>query len=115
VSEPSGARLLQGVVLNDDVNMTVELCLKTCASSDTATGQPYRYAGVEYGRECWCGDTLDLAGATQGTTPATPSKNLTASACGFACPGNATESCGGSLTMNLFYFDAEKAANQGGD
>lgn len=81
--------------------MTIELCLSTCYN--------YKYAGVEYGRECWCSNTLNLVG----NTGATPAANLTDSSCGFLCPGNATEYCGSSSKMSLFWFDEVKAKGNG--
>ena len=89
VSEPSDGRLLGDQKLNAG-NMTIELCLKTCYD--------YKWAGVEYGQECWCGNTLSLsgsAGATSGT-------NVSDSECSFLCPGNSTEYCGAGVRMSLY-------------
>lgn len=77
--------------------MTIELCLSTCYD--------YKYAGVEYGRECWCGNTLNLVG-NEGASPAS---NVTDESCGFLCPGNATEYCGAGGRMSLFWWDEGKA------
>lgn len=61
----------------------------------------YKYAGVEYGRECWCGDTLNLVG----DVGAVPGGKVGDGDCGFVCPGNSSEFCGGRGRMSLFWFD----------
>ena len=70
----------------------------------------YAYAGVEYGRECWCGNTLNVAG----NSGSTPSKNVTDSQCSFTCPGNSTEYCGAGSKLNLYWFDSVKARKNNG-
>ncbi|KAG4434028.1 hypothetical protein IFR05_010482 [Cadophora sp. M221] len=103
VSEPSSGRLLPTQIENNATSMTIEKCLSRCWN--------YKYAGVEYGQECWCGNTLNLAG----NAGATPSANLTDGGCGFKCPGNSSEFCGAGGAMNLYWFDLVKAvANAGG-
>lgn len=82
--------------------MTIEKCLSRCWN--------YKYAGVEYGQECWCGNSLN----TVGDAGATPSSNLTDSKCGFKCPGNASEFCGAGGALNLYWFDLEKAVRNAG-
>jgi hypothetical protein len=65
-------------------NMTVEMCLDHAAA--------YKYAGIEYGQECWYGNTL-----TPGSTVASSQ-----SACASACLGNAAETCGGGWLLTLY-------------
>ncbi|EPE28663.1 Quinoprotein alcohol dehydrogenase-like protein [Glarea lozoyensis ATCC 20868] len=91
-SEPSSGRLLPSQILNNGTSMTISMCLTACSN--------YLYAGVEYGRECWCGNKLNT-----GTT----SQNLTDSQCNFLCPGNSTEYCGAGSKMSLFWYDRQKA------
>lgn len=64
--------------------MTIEMCLSYASN--------YNYAGVEYGRECWYGNTLD-PGATKAATN-TP--------CSFLCPGNSLEYCGAGNYLILY-------------
>ncbi|OAA49482.1 Carbohydrate-binding WSC [Metarhizium rileyi] len=90
VSEPSNGRLLKSQVLNAK-NMTIEMCLGNC--------NKYRYAGVEYGQECWCGDELNLA---SGGGNSKPGKNVTNTECNFLCPGNHTEYCGAGMRLSLY-------------
>ncbi|KAF6787081.1 fungistatic metabolite [Colletotrichum sojae] len=89
-SEPEIGRLLPAQVLNDGDEMTIDKCLGVCYDK--------RYAGVEYGRECWCGDSLSLGGA-DGTRPAA---NETGTDCSFTCPGNSTQFCGAGSRISLY-------------
>jgi len=51
-----------------------------------------RYAGLEYGRECYCGAYLSIL-----------SEKLNETArCIYACDGNASEVCGGALALTLY-------------
>ncbi|KAL8699377.1 MAG: hypothetical protein Q9201_006035 [Fulgogasparrea decipioides] len=52
----------------------------------------YNYAGIEYGRECWCGDALAPSSA-QATAE---------SQCNKKCPGDATEICGAGNRLTLY-------------
>ena len=103
VVEPVAGRLLSSQVDNNGTSMTIEKCLADCWM--------YAYAGVEYGRECWCGNSLNWAGDIGNRTPG---KNLTdfprGSDCGFLCPGNSSEYCGSGGKLSLFWFDTAKAA-----
>lgn len=98
VSEPSAGKVLPWQLDNNGTAMTIPRCLAVCA--------PYRYAGVEYGRECWCGNALNLAG----NAGATPGANVSDAQCNFPCPGNSSEFCGAGNRLNLYYFDLAKAA-----
>lgn len=60
-----------------------------------------QYAGLEYSRECWCAPYLN-----------TLSEPLDASACDYACEGNTTERCGGSLALSLYNL-TDAAAESG--
>ena len=53
--------------------MTVESCQSTCYAAG------YTYAGVEFGKECWCGKAL------QGPSVNPP---IAATECSVACTGN---------------------------
>ncbi|KAI9148881.1 WSC domain-containing protein [Paramyrothecium foliicola] len=93
VAGPSAGRLVSRQVVNS-VNMTHDMCLEACWM--------YDYAGVEYGRECWCGNgPINWAG----NTGATPGFNTTEKECDINCAGNSTAKCGGRKRLTLFYFD----------
>lgn len=68
--------------------MTLESCAANCTN--------YAWFGTEYGRECYCGATLDSSSSkTSGST--------INGACSKTCGGNSTEICGGGGLLSLFY------------
>ncbi|KAM4059693.1 WSC domain-containing protein [Hirsutella rhossiliensis] len=67
--------------------MTVPLCLGFCANGRTQ----YRYAGLEWSRECWCSQTLSGI-----------STKLDDARCDFPCEGDQDTSCGGSLKLTVY-------------
>lgn len=76
-----GARALPDNLLGAD-NMTAEVCQQHCAG--------YSYFGVEFGRECWCGNSY-------------PSQDMApASDCSFTCAGNDAEICGAGNRINVW-------------
>ncbi|TKA30489.1 hypothetical protein B0A50_02717 [Salinomyces thailandicus] len=77
--------------------MTVSSCLDFCAQGNNGTTM--NYAGIEYGRECYCGQYLSAL-----------SEEIDAPAhCVYACNGNASEVCGGQLAITLYNLtDASK-------
>ncbi|EPS36328.1 hypothetical protein H072_10165 [Dactylellina haptotyla CBS 200.50] len=86
--EPASGRLFpKNTNLNN--NATVGLC------AETGLGNKYIFAGTQYHRECW-----------QGNTPP-PDSNFfpeSASKCTWSCTGDVTQPCGGDgKFMNVFY------------
>ncbi|MCJ1308832.1 hypothetical protein MMC25_002487 [Agyrium rufum] len=63
--------------------MTVELCVSSCKSNG------FRYAGLEYYGECFCGDSVN--------GPAAPETD-----CSYACTGNTSETCGGFDRVSIY-------------
>ncbi|KAI5919076.1 WSC-domain-containing protein [Camillea tinctor] len=93
--EPSmGARALDTLVKADD-QMTVDICLKACRDA------AYPYAGLEYGRECWCGTQPwpDLEDASDPSC---------AMQCDMTCGGNGMQICGGRGAINIYKDTASK-------
>ncbi|KAL8933990.1 MAG: hypothetical protein Q9211_005469, partial [Gyalolechia sp. 1 TL-2023] len=86
----SGRALAKLAAAND--SMTVEICLSACSQNV--------YAGIEYGRECWCGDTL----ASTSVPAAAESE------CSKVCPGNTSQICGAGNRLTL-YTKKSTAAN----
>ncbi|CAH1796230.1 unnamed protein product, partial [Owenia fusiformis] len=82
-------RDLAGGFLTDS-SMTVELCLQYCNEKG------YMYAGLQYWKECYCGNTFGRYGASP------------QSECKFKCSGNNAQTCGGlsinSVHMNISHF-----------
>ena len=70
-----------------DDDMTVEMCAEYCT--------PYQYFGVEYGRECYCGN--DRAA----DSVAAPDAD-----CSFACAGDTSETCGAGMRLNVYTNNA---------
>ncbi|CUS08575.1 unnamed protein product [Tuber aestivum] len=69
-------------------NMTVDMCWGMC--------NQYQYFGLEYSKECYCGDVLQPG-----------SENSTSGAlCNLKCGGNSTIYCGGRSRLNLYQFNA---------
>ncbi|KAK3337173.1 WSC domain-containing protein [Cercophora scortea] len=68
-------------------NMTVETCLGFCATGATR----YKYAGLEFARECWCAQELSVLAKKQAD-----------SECNLPCEGDKTEVCGGSLKLTVY-------------
>ena len=52
----------------------------------------YRFAGVEFGRECWCGNSYssDLP-------------ELSDQHCNMPCSGDASKTCGGYLAIDIYH------------
>ncbi|KAI1498524.1 WSC domain-containing protein [Biscogniauxia marginata] len=80
-NEVSG-RALKEASYADDA-MTLELCASNCAS--------FTYWATEYGRECYCGNTLDVL-----STPAPDEE------CNMVCAGNQYEYCGAGDRLELY-------------
>merc|ERR1719500_426620 len=81
--EDNSSRLLGELQTDDHSNMTPELCQGICAN--------YKYAGVQYAHQCFCGDDEPPA-----------SKVMPRSQCNRACTGNSAIMCGGSWRMNVY-------------
>jgi hypothetical protein len=67
---------------------TVATCIAACKGR-------WRFAGLEYGRECWCGNTLGAIGSVP----------VAVDQCNMPCADNATETCGAGLRLNIYQPD----------
>lgn len=81
-TEATSTRAL-GAASGSDNKMTINTCAAACSGST--------YFGVEYGRECYCGNTLNA-----GSVLANPAD------CSFACPGDSSQSCGAGSRLSLY-------------
>ncbi|KEY68903.1 hypothetical protein S7711_03835 [Stachybotrys chartarum IBT 7711] len=95
-AEPSSGRALDKV--KSDNAMTPQMCESICAESS------YTYAGVEYGKECWCGNVLNAN-----------AKSIAESDCTSKCAGDRTQICGGSKKLNLYQRHSSGGSETGGD
>ncbi|KAM7198966.1 WSC domain containing protein [Rhypophila sp. PSN 637] len=81
-TETGAGRTLAAKGFGDD-NLTLEGCAIGCVG--------YKYWGVEYGRECFCGNTIQ------------PAAELKAdSECNMVCAGNAAELCGAGNRIMVY-------------
>ncbi|GME50293.1 wsc-domain-containing protein [Neofusicoccum parvum] len=64
---------------------TIDLCTQTCASKG------YTIAGLEYGSECWCGNSMNYR-----------ARKTTDQGCTMTCSGNSSQSCGSSYRLSVF-------------
>jgi hypothetical protein len=68
-----------------DDSMTESTCINYC------NGKGYSFAGVEYGRECYCDNRILETGSQKAD-----------SECSFTCPGSSSGSCGAGNRMSVF-------------
>jgi hypothetical protein len=69
--------------------MTLEMCFGDCA------GAGCKYWGVEYGGECYCGNSFGAGSvaALGGNAD-----------CSFTCPGNSLEFCGAGNRLSTYVY-----------
>ncbi|KAI1763016.1 heme peroxidase [Hypoxylon sp. FL1150] len=82
-TEVPGGRALTGAAYANDA-LTLEICASNCSD--------FTYWAVEYGRECYCGDTLDPL-----STPAPDTDCQT-----MVCVGDRFEYCGAGNRLDLY-------------
>lgn len=87
--EPQWDHALTALVLADD-KMTVEKCMTACGAAG------FKYCGLEYGRECWGGNTLDTKNLQLANDPSC------AMQCDMPCGGNPAQMCGGRATVGVY-------------
>ncbi len=78
-------------------NMSLDACESFCVNEGLQTTQntPYKYWGVEYGRECYCSDNL-----------ASGTLRVNDRDCSQVCSGKKQEICGGSSLLSLYQYMA---------
>lgn len=81
----SAAPRTLGATVSVSAAMTIEQCIATCDAAD------FKYAGLEYGSECYCDSVIQLPGAQVDDTD-----------CAMTCTGNAAQTCGGPSRLNIF-------------
>jgi len=83
-TEGTNERALAGSGTSN-VNMTVQSCVSYCQNGG------YKYAGIEYSTECFCGNVI-----------ATTAKTAPASECNMLCGGDKFAYCGGPNRLNIY-------------
>ncbi|KAK0560767.1 hypothetical protein OC861_006141 [Tilletia horrida] len=94
-SDTANPRTLGAYSYIDGSNMSVEACVATCASKG------YPWAGVEYGQECYCDNSL----------PA--NTNTYMAGCTTACKGSINEVCGGTALLSLYALKGTNVTGPG--
>lgn len=84
-TEATGTRALNAATFASDT-MTLEACQAFCSA--------YTYFGVEYARECYCGNTFG-----------TGSTLVADSECSMTCSGSASELCGAGNRLSVYAKD----------
>jgi len=82
-TEATNSRALAGASYFNTESMDLEYCGASCAG--------WKYFGVEYGRECYCGNSFGAGSAT-----------VIATQCSFLCPGDSTEFCGAGNRLSIY-------------
>ncbi|KXX74595.1 putative fungistatic metabolite [Madurella mycetomatis] len=90
-TEGTGARALSGAAFAYD-EMTLESCMTNCTGFD--------YWGTEYGRECYCGNSLHSS-----------STEAPIEECNMACGGDPTEFCGAGNRIELYSTTATRTTS----
>lgn len=81
-------RTLSGASESSD-NMTNERCAAFCAA------RGYKYAGTEWRRECWCGNSVAPTRQPLATLAGLAT-------CDYKCTGDQTQICGGDAWLSLY-------------
>ena len=82
-TEGTNSRALADSRVDNDGGMTLEYC--------AGQMKAYQYFGVEYGQECYGGNSLGVGAV-----------HAPESDCSFPCPGNAYELCGAGSRLQLY-------------
>ena len=85
-TEATAGRALSSAAFADD-DMTIEMCAGKCAG--------FTMFGLEYQRECFCGDALNAGSVATSQFD-----------CKYSCMGNQSETCGGDWRLNVYEFGA---------
>ncbi|TKX24210.1 hypothetical protein C1H76_3573 [Elsinoe australis] len=83
-----GSRSLTGynnIYSTDQATTSVDTCMKACAG--------FQYMGLEYGKQCFCGNSIASDRAPQASL---------AGQCNMPCNGNSTQICGGGSQLSLY-------------
>ncbi|KAF8849870.1 heme peroxidase [Acephala macrosclerotiorum] len=91
-TEGTGVRALGSASFYNYTAMTIEMCASDCSG--------YSYFGVEYGGECYCGNTL-----------ASTSALAALSDCSFICPGNSYEYCGAGNRLEMYLLSTSASSS----
>ena len=103
INDPISDRRLNGAYFSDDY-LSRRKCLDACKSAF------YRYAGVENGRDCYCGNKLEpyYSNPNWGVGTKENARIIPDIECDAPCSGDLSEKCGGEFfTMNIFNIQSK--------
>jgi hypothetical protein len=87
-------RAFTGASTTYDEQMTVQRCIDFCDNGGGGVkSASFEYAGLQFGRECWCGDELNRANE--------PDPSVMGD-CTMECTGNHTQICGGDRMISMY-------------
>ena len=92
--DKSGAQRDMPLQLPDSAEMTPWLCATMCRAAGLANKtmtRPYKFAGVQNGDACFCGDAVGRFG-----------KDTTGTCCSDPCAGDPGVTCGGHLCHDVY-------------
>jgi hypothetical protein len=90
-TDPSAASRMLSRYSFSNTAMTQTLCVSTCLD------RGFGFAGVEYGKECYCGDKLNsIENGGKGDKAASEAE------CDMLCAGNKNETCGGGSRIGVW-------------
>ncbi|CED83113.1 beta-1,6-N-acetylglucosaminyltransferase, contains WSC domain [Phaffia rhodozyma] len=95
VTEGKNVRTLSGYAYYAG-SVTPETCMANCLQKG------YTIAGVEWGDECYCGNSFAGGGGAAST------------ACNVACVGDSSSTCGGNYTLNAYQYNSASASASAG-
>nr|XP_018261580.1 uncharacterized protein I303_06018 [Kwoniella dejecticola CBS 10117]OBR83738.1 hypothetical protein I303_06018 [Kwoniella dejecticola CBS 10117] len=82
--DQASPRLMSGAN-TESTSMTPSTCQTFCS------GKGYSLAGVAYGKQCWCSNSVDSS-----------KKQSSETGCSYACTGNSALKCGGMWYINVY-------------
>jgi hypothetical protein len=92
--DPVNPRALRGTARWTGEPMTPQVCQAHCAA------QGFAYAGVEWSKECFCGNELHGSFRTYDRE------------CNMACVGDKSAKCGAGYRLNLYHREMPKVAKR---
>ncbi|THV93191.1 WSC-domain-containing protein [Aureobasidium pullulans] len=87
-NESTSGHALSGPSYSDGKNMTLESCAAFCNG--------YKYFGIEYAAECYCGSYFGAGSAI-----------VSDNTCSMLCTGNSLELCGGPGALSVYQLNSD--------
>ncbi|KAH9907829.1 WSC domain-containing protein [Xylariomycetidae sp. FL2044] len=96
-AEPqTGGQRALGLAMMGDDSLSLEKCVGFCG------GKGYKLAGVEYARECWCGNEMKTSSSSSSSSTDAVVAVVDEKRCGMQCSGNKGQFCGGPGALGVY-------------